>query len=139
MKKLIFPVLLLVLVFAALSGLAQTTQTIRGVVIDKTSEKPIPGVTVIITGTQLGAVTDSAGRYTLTAVPLGRHQLSYGSAGYTTVSLQQILVTAGKEVVLDIALEQRLVTLKTFTITAAAAKKGAPTNEFSAGSARSPT
>ena len=134
MKKL--PGLLLLLL-AALLARAQSTQTIRGLVIDKTSEKPIPGVSVQLAGTNLGAMTDSAGRYVLANVPLGRHQISYGSAGYHSASIPEVLVTAGKEVVLDIALEQRLVTLKTFTITAAAAKKGAATNEFSAGSARS--
>ena len=45
--------------------------------------------------------------------------------------------TAQAQLILDMALEQRLVTLKTFTITAAAAKKVAASNEFSAGSARS--
>lgn len=128
---------LLLSILTSLITIAQSTQTIRGAVIDKTSEKPIPGVTVQLVGTNLGAVTDSAGRYVLADVPLGRHQISYGSAGYHSASIPEILVTAGKEVILDVALEQRLVTLKTFTITAAAAKKGAATNEFSAGSARS--
>ena len=123
----------------SLTALAQITQTVRGIVTDKTSEKPLPGVTVMVVGTNpvIGAVTDESGRYILPAVPLGRHQFSYGSAGYHSSSVSEVLVTAGKEVTLDIALEQRLVTLNTFTITAATARKGAATNEFSAGSARS--
>ncbi|HLZ87655.1 MAG TPA: TonB-dependent receptor [Puia sp.] len=134
MKKLTS---LLLFLLASMIATAQNTQTIRGVVIDKTSEKPLPGVTVLVVGTNLGAVTDSIGRYVLRGVPLGRQQVSYGSAGYQGASIPEVLVTAGKEVILDMALEQHLVTLKTFTITAAAAKKGAATNEFSAGSARS--
>jgi len=133
MKKLIGLLLLL----ASLISTAQSTQTIRGTVIDKTSEKPIPGVSVQLVAAGLGTVTDSAGRYTLTGVPLGRHEISYGSAGYHGSSIPEVLVTAGKEVILDVELEQRLVTLKTFTITAATAKKGAAANEFATGSARS--
>jgi len=141
---------LLLLLLSALTTIAQAqTQTIRGVVIDKTSEKPLPGVTVQLadaapgqdagrrSSANLGTMTDSAGRYALTGVPLGRHQVSFGSAGYHPASIPELLVTAGKEVILDVALEQRLVTLKTFTITAAATKKGAAANEFAAGSARS--
>ena len=116
MKKLVN---LLLLLLASAVIYAQNTQTIRGVVTDKTSEMPLPGVSVTIVGTNLGAVTDSAGRYALNGVPLGRHQLSYGSAGYHGASIPEVLVTAGKEVILDVALEQRLVTLQTYTITAA--------------------
>lgn len=131
--------LVLLLTGLFLTVLAQTTQTVRGIVTDKTSEKPLPGVTVIVVGTNpvIGAVTDESGRYVLPEVPLGRHQFSYGSAGYHSASVSEMLVTAGKEVILDIALEQRLVTLNTFTVTAATPRKGSATNEFSAGSARS--
>jgi len=125
------------LLCAALMTLAQSTQVVRGVVTDKTSEKPITGVSVTISGTNLGTITDGSGRYVLPAVPLGRHAIAFGSAGYHQITIPEVLVTAGHEVILDAALEQRLVTLNTFTITARSAKKGAATNEFSAGSARS--
>jgi hypothetical protein len=133
----ILPVIALLLL--SFGAIAQSSQTVRGVVTDKTSEKPLPGVTVIVAGTDpvIGTTTDTLGRYVLPAVPLGRHQLSFGSAGYHGVSIPEVLITAGKEVVLDVALEQRLVTLDAFTITHAAPKKGAVTNEFSAGSGRS--
>ena len=139
MKNLKRLTLVLLLTGLSLTVLAQTTQTVRGIVTDKTSEKPLPGVTVIVVGTNpvIGAVTDESGRYVLPEVPLGRHQFSYGSAGYHSASVPEMLVTAGKEVILDIALEQRLVTLNTFTVTAATPRKGSATNEFSAGSARS--
>jgi len=131
-----------VIIATGLSGVAQSsrlTQTVRGVVIDKTSEKPIPGVTVQVAGVVpvIGAVTDEAGRYVLQAVPLGRQQFSYGSAGYQTAVIPEVLVTAGKEVILDIALEQKLVTLNALTVTAPITKQGAAANEFTAGSARS--
>jgi hypothetical protein len=129
--------LLIALLCASLAASAQSTQVVRGVVTDKTSEKPVAGVSVTIPGTNLGAVTDESGRYILPAVPFGRHAFAFGSAGYHQVTIPEVLVAAGHEVILDAALEQRLVTLNTFTITARSAKKGAATNEFAAGSARS--
>ena len=129
--------LLAVLLFWSLAAFAQTTQVVRGVVTDKTSEKPLAGVSVTIPGTGLGAITDESGRYVLASVPLGRHPFAFGSAGYQAVTIPEVLVTAGHELVLDAALEQRLVTLNEVTVTARSAKRGAATNEFSAGSARS--
>src|SRR5450631_1159598 len=87
----------------------ELTQTVRGVVTDKTSEKPLPGVTVQVIGISpvMATVTDESGRYTLPAVPLGRQQFAYGSAGYQPVVIPEVLVTAGKEPILDIALEQK--------------------------------
>src|SRR5215471_7216816 len=104
-KNTSFLIALLLLSFGAF---AQSSQTVRGVVTDRTSEKPLPGVTVVVAGTDpvIGTTTDTLGRYILTSVPLGRHQLSFGSAGYHGVSIPEVLITAGKEVVLDVALEQ---------------------------------
>jgi len=125
--------------FCVMTAMAagQPTQAVRGVITDRVSEKPLAGVTITVAGLSIGAVSDSLGRYVLPAVPLGRQQLNYGSAGYYPASVASVLVTAGKEVVLDVSLEQRLVTLKTLTVTAAKAKRGAATNEFTAGSSRS--
>jgi len=138
MKKLLTLIALftIILITKAQQPSAQT-QTIRGLVTDRISEKNLPGVTVSIAGLAIGAVTDSLGRYVIAAVPLGRHQLSYSSAGYHAATIPSVLVTAGKEVILDISLEQRLVTLNTATVTATKAKRGAATNEFTAGSSRS--
>jgi len=139
MKKYIFTAIITMI---TLTGFAQKdgiNQTVRGVVIDKTSEKPLPGVTVQVTdiNPKVTAITDEAGRYTLPAIPPGRHQFSFASVGYQMAVIPEVLVTSGKEVILDVSLEQKLVTLNAFLVTAPVTKKGAVTNEFSAGSARS--
>jgi hypothetical protein len=138
MKKWI---VLAVIVGAAPAAIAQThlTQVVRGIVTDKTSENPLAGVTVILSGhaPEIGAVTDEEGRYTLQAVPLGRQQFSFRSIGYQPATVPEVLVTSGKEVILDVALEQKLVELHNVEVLAHTAKKGAAANEFTAGSARS--
>jgi hypothetical protein len=121
------------------------SQTVHGVVTDRVSEKPLAGVTVQVlmagagsgAGATIGAVTDEMGRYRLTGVPLGRQQFSYGCTGYQPVIIPEVLVTSGKEVVLDVSLEQRFVALDAVTVTAPLTRKGAAANEFTAGSSRS--
>jgi hypothetical protein len=114
-------------------------QTVRGTIIDKVSEKPLAGVTVrLLDGRQgAGAVTDSQGRFTLLSIPTGRQQFSVECIGYQGVVIPEVLVTAGKEVVLDVALEQKIVSLRSVTVSAPATRKGAAANEFTAGSSRS--
>ena len=61
--------LLLALVASAPALLAQTG-TLTGRVLDSSTQEPLPGATVLLTGTSLGAATDLTGRFTLPAVPV---------------------------------------------------------------------
>ena len=63
-KKLLFLFLLL-----PLSVLSQST--LRGIVLDKTSGQPLPGVNVVISGSSKGAATDFDGKFQLTKVVKG--------------------------------------------------------------------
>jgi len=112
-------------------------QTVKGILTDNVSEQPLANVTVSLVGYPGHVLTDSTGRYTLDHVPLGRQKISFSSAGYKPVIIPEVLVTAGKEVILDIALEQNIVSLKDVTITAFKTKKGMASNEYATGSARS--
>src|ERR1700761_919290 len=98
--------LLVALSGVSLAGRAQNPQVVRGIVTDKTSEKPLPGVSITIPGTDLGAVTDESGRYVLPAVPLGRHAFVFGSAGYHQITIPLVLIASGRQVILEPALEK---------------------------------
>jgi hypothetical protein len=115
------------------------TQIVRGVVIDKVSEKPLEGVTIHVAsgGTGASAVTDAEGRYMLTGVPLGRQRFSCSAVGYSPILIPEVLVTSGKEVVLDISMEQEFASLGAVTVSAPVIRKGAAVNEITSGSARS--
>jgi outer membrane receptor protein involved in Fe transport len=56
--------------------------SIVGVVVDAATGVAIPGVAVRIVGTTLQAVTDSAGKFKLYAVPVGRYVLSLTRKDY---------------------------------------------------------
>lgn len=96
----------------------QVTQTIRGTVVDKTSEFPLVGAAIKITNLQpvLGAVADASGAFELKNVPLGRHQIAVSFLGYKSISIPNIVVNAGKETFVELALEEEINTLETVVI-----------------------
>lgn len=82
------------------------TQTIRGMVIDADSGQPLEGATVRLLNTELGAVSDSLGRFRLEQVAVGRYQAELRYVGYESLLLQEILVESGKEAVLQLELRE---------------------------------
>jgi hypothetical protein len=64
------------------SPLAAQQGTVRGSVVDSTSQRGIPGVSVTVSGSTRGAVTDDAGRFTLRNVPTGRVPIRAQRNGY---------------------------------------------------------
>ena len=89
------------------------TQILRGTVLDAGAKAPVIGATVVVVGTEptLGGSTDTEGRFRLSHVPVGRVQLRVTSIGYEDLFLNEVTVTAGKEVVLDLRLTERLTKL----------------------------
>lgn len=136
-SRALFPVQILLLCLA-INGQAQVnTQTVKGTVLDKTSERPLSYASVSVVGTTLGTTTDSNGRYHLPGVPVGRQQIAFSFSGYKTAVIPEVLVTAGKEVVVDVALEESITNLKDVTVTGSKTRKGMAANEFATISARS--
>ena len=83
-------------------------QSVRGTIVDKTSQSPLPGanVTILTTDPVLGASTDKEGKFLIPTVPTGRHRIQISFVGYGTITLDNQMVTAGKEMVLDIKMEE---------------------------------
>lgn len=132
LKRLVLWINLLIF---SLATQAQT-QLIRGVVTDKVSEKPLANASITIPGTSLGAISDADGKFVLRNVPVGRVQLQVSYNGYASVTIPELLVTTGKELVLDLALEEQVSRLDDVVIKAPP-RKGRAGNEFAVASARS--
>ncbi len=114
------------------------SQTIRGRIIDKVTRAPLPGATVVIPGSSplKGTTTDLQGNFRLADVPVGRVSLAISYMGYQTTSVNNLLVTSGKEVVLTIELTETIITTDAVVITAEA-EKSEPLNKLATNSARS--
>jgi hypothetical protein len=86
------------------------TQTIRGTVVDADSKSPLEqvGVKILNLDTAIYSVTDAGGKFRLAKVPVGRHSLKFSIVGYEDVVLQNIVVTTGKEIVLNVEMHEKL-------------------------------
>lgn len=117
---------------------SEIRQTIRGKVVDQVTHAPLPGATVIIPGTSplKGTTTDIRGTFRLEDIPVGRVSLEVSYMGYKTVSPDNILVTSGKETVLNIELVENVITADAVVITAEE-NKSEPLNKLATNSARS--
>ena len=96
----------LVLLFITSLSFAQNNkQNIRGIVIDKLSQTTINGAKVQISNSEKQTITDSKGSYVLTDIAPDRYEVKVTFVGYKEVVIPNVLVTSGKEVILDITLE----------------------------------
>ena len=125
------------LLFAALGFAQKPTQTIRGSVLDQQSEVPLIGVTVELLDAPeaTGTITEPDGSFALENVPVGRQTLRFSYIGYEGVTIPNIVVTAGKEVFLEVKMAESLVQLNEVVVTAQVDKDKAG-NELATISAR---
>lgn len=129
------PLLLAALVLPILAF--TQTQVVKGIVKDADTQMPLPGVTILLVGSDppVGASTDGEGRFRLEQVPVGRQALRVSSIGYKSTEMPNVLVTAGKEVILDITLVASVEALKEVVISGER-DKDRPANELAKVSAR---
>jgi hypothetical protein len=102
---------LFILVVPAQLFAQQPVQTIRGTVIDDSSNKPLAFVSVGLLGTTFGTSTDSAGNFTIRNVPVGRFDIGVSSIGYEPVIMREVQVTSGREVFLNVSMKESVMAL----------------------------
>lgn len=114
------------------------TQTIRGNVADKISNSPLPGAIVVVQGTDpvIGASTDMDGNFKLTNVPIGKQNLIVNFVGYKAAYLAGITVNSGKEVVLNILLDEEINQMSEVVISAKGEDNSTALNTMTSVSAR---
>lgn len=117
-----------------------STQTIRGYVIDDVSKIKLPGVNVRVElpDKVLGSATDTNGEYKIEGIPLGRQTIRVSFIGYEDQVIPNVIVTAGKEVILNFSLTESVSKLDEVIITANSKDdKTATVNDLALVSARS--
>ncbi|MCH8245392.1 MAG: von Willebrand factor type A domain-containing protein [Bacteroidetes bacterium] len=78
--------------------------TIYGTVSDSTSHRPLPGSTVLVIGTTLGAIADVNGKYKITNIPVGTYDLQSSFVGYHSLVKKSVVVCNQCEVRLEFKL-----------------------------------
>lgn len=92
---------------------------ISGRVTAAGSNQPIEGAQVTIAGTGLGAITDEEGRYVITNVDAGTHNVRAQRIGYTPVT-RSVTLAADAAVTLDFALTAVSISLDEVVVTGTA-------------------
>lgn len=131
-------VMLLFLLSFGVAEAQNLTQTIKGTIVDNESQSTLEGATVVIMKGefQTGTTTDANGLFKIEKVPVGRYNIVVRFMGYETATLSEIMVSSGKEVVLNINLKQIAMKVDEVTIKANG-RKDLALNSMSAISARS--
>lgn len=136
MNKFTLGAVMLMIAFS--TSLAQSlTQTVKGQITDEQSGSPIIGATVVIADYDppKGAITDVNGFFRIDEVAIGRQTVHISYVGFKSVTIPNVLVGAGKEVVVNAKLIESLEQLNEVVVTASDDKKGQPKNELATVSA----
>lgn len=136
-KLSIFIYAILFISFIQFSHAQTLTQRVKGTIIDEETNAPLEGATVFLLGTEKpeGASSDSEGNFLLENVPLGRQSFRISYVGYETRLITEIMVTSGKELVLDIGLQPNT-QLMNEVVVSAIVNKNNPLNNLALSSAR---
>ncbi len=95
------------------------TQTIRGHITDQITNATLPDVNVMVRNNvmQLGSSTDSAGRFKINNVPVGRVTVLISCMGYSTHIVDNVLLGTGKELVLEVNLSETIIAMSEVVVT----------------------
>jgi len=143
MKQKLSLTALLVVFFTHLLSSQNLAQTVRGTILDTDTRTPLIGAQVRLStnfssneAEKLGAITDTEGHFRIENVPIGRVILQVTFLGYEHLTVPNIVVNSGKEVVLSLEMRESAVKVGEVTITASR-NKGEAINEMAMLSARS--
>jgi len=115
----------------------ELTQTIRGTVTDAESQVPIIGATIYLLTAEEGTTTDVDGSFKFENIALGRHNLEISYLGYKPVILSSLLLSRGKELVLNLEMEESAVELEAVEVSAESSyDKSSALNSFATVSSR---
>lgn len=129
-------ILMISVVVGPVSG-QQSTQAIRGHIFDKQSLLTLPGANVVLAGISppVGSSSGVDGSFRIAGLAPGRYDLQVSYLGYKPVLISNVVVTSGKEAVVEIGMEEDISNLKEVVISGV--KKHETINQMAVVSARS--
>lgn len=104
MKQIILLTILSIM-FHSVQAQESLGQTVRGTVREKLSLTPVEYATVLIESRQIYAFTDSLGQFLIEKVPVGKHNVVISLIGHKRTVIT-VYVNSGREIILDILLEE---------------------------------
>jgi len=114
------------------------TQSIKGTILDKSTQMPLQGANIVLLDSDSlqGTVSGGNGEFRLENVPLGRQSIKVSFVGFKDLVLSNINISAGKEIIIEVLLEESIAEIGEVVIKAKSGKDR-PLNEMAVVSARS--
>jgi TonB-linked SusC/RagA family outer membrane protein len=107
-----------VFLISILPAAAALAQTITGRVLSGDDNKPLPGVSIVVKGTNAGTTTSNEGTYSINLTDASTRTLTFSFIGYAT---QEVLV--GNQSTINVTMAASDRTLDEFVVTALGIKK----------------
>ena len=96
---------------------------IQGRVFNGKNNEPVSFSTIIIWGTNSGALSDTIGKFAISGIKPGYVQLKVTSLGYDVYTSEPVWVTNAKPVFIDIPLEETQVSLAEVVVRSSSFRK----------------
>lgn len=111
------------------------TQSVSGNVYDNITREPLPFATIVVQNSDslVGTITNREGNFILQKVAVGRINLRIDMVGYESYILKELLVSSGKQPVLNIPMQQSNTELNEVVVRVS---KESPLNSMTSLSAR---
>ncbi len=103
-------------VVLAMPAYGQRLGEIRGAILDRATQHPLPGANVVVLGTERGTVPDAEGRFALPDMAVGVHRLRISMIGYATIVRTDVVVRSRRVTELDIELDAEVVNVGEETV-----------------------
>ena len=117
-KLICFLILLPLLCFATMVYSQASKGKISGHVVDGDTNKPLPGVNVVIVGTTMGAATYVDGSYFILNIPPGTYSVRASLMGFTTQTKTNVVVYVGRTTEIDFSLKETVLEGEEIVVTA---------------------
>ncbi|MCH7547976.1 MAG: von Willebrand factor type A domain-containing protein [Candidatus Krumholzibacteriota bacterium] len=101
--------LLAIVTVGSLVPLAGENGTVKGRVIADSSQAPLAYANVILVGTNLGALSDADGKFTINNVPPGTYTVKVMMMGFKSIEMGSVVVVSGAAVEVNFALHKTIV------------------------------
>jgi outer membrane receptor protein involved in Fe transport len=96
---------------------AGTTGKLTGTVLDQDGN-PVVAATVVVTGLNLGAYSDTLGAYTILNIPSGTYAVGVNRLGYEKTTVNNVVISADRTTPLDIRMNEAAVAMEEVVVTA---------------------
>ena len=101
------------------SIMAANSGDVKGSVYDRDTKDVLPGASIVVVGTSLGAASDMDGDYVIHGVPVGSQTLLVSYVGYKSITIK-IDIKEGEKLQQDVYMKPTAITSETVLVTAQA-------------------